>query len=119
MSETVHAHFIWLERDGDGPARAYFGEWIDDVGEKTGDVFDRFKEGFPEGDVWNNFAARCYGSTLLMDLLREIILISNFVNLMQLRFDPIDMLFFGNQNMFQQLPARVIAGVKAALDTAL
>lgn len=42
-SETVHAHFLWLERDGDGPARAYFGEWIDDVREKTGGLLDRFK----------------------------------------------------------------------------
>jgi hypothetical protein len=36
LSENVHAHFLWLERDGDGPARAYFGEWIDDIREKTG-----------------------------------------------------------------------------------
>jgi hypothetical protein len=43
LSETVHAHFLWLERDGDGPARAYFGEWIDDVREKTGGLLDRFK----------------------------------------------------------------------------
>jgi hypothetical protein len=21
----VHAHYVWLERDGDGPARVYFG----------------------------------------------------------------------------------------------
>jgi hypothetical protein len=42
-SETVHAHFVWLERDGDGPARAYFGEWIDDIREKTGGLLDRFK----------------------------------------------------------------------------
>jgi hypothetical protein len=43
FSETVHAHFLWLERDGDGPARAYFGEWIDDIREKTGGLLDRFK----------------------------------------------------------------------------
>jgi len=43
LSETAHAHFIWLERDGDGPARAYFGEWIDDIREKTGGLLDRFK----------------------------------------------------------------------------
>jgi hypothetical protein len=43
LSETVHAHFVWLERDGDGPARAYFGEWIDDIREKTGGLLDRFK----------------------------------------------------------------------------
>ena len=43
LSDTVHAHFVWLERDGDGPARAYFGEWIDDIREKTGGLLDRFK----------------------------------------------------------------------------
>jgi len=43
LNETVHAHFVWLERDGDGPARAYFGEWIDDIREKTGGLLDRFK----------------------------------------------------------------------------
>lgn len=43
LSETVHAHFLWLERDSDGPARAYFGEWIDDIREKTGGLLDRFK----------------------------------------------------------------------------
>jgi hypothetical protein len=43
LNETAHAHFLWLERDGDGPARAYFGEWIDDIREKTGGLLDRFK----------------------------------------------------------------------------
>jgi hypothetical protein len=43
FSGTGHAHFLWLERDGDGPARAYFGEWIDDIREKTGGLLDRFK----------------------------------------------------------------------------
>ena len=43
LSENAHAHFVWLERDGDGPARAYFGEWIDDLREKTGGLLDRFK----------------------------------------------------------------------------
>jgi hypothetical protein len=40
---SAHSHFVWLERDGDGPARAYFGEWIDDIREKTGGLLDRFK----------------------------------------------------------------------------
>jgi hypothetical protein len=40
---SAHAHFVWLERDGEGPARAYFGEWIDDIREKTGGLLDRFK----------------------------------------------------------------------------
>lgn len=43
LSETAQAHFLWLERDGDGPAHAYFGEWIDDIREKTGGLLDRFK----------------------------------------------------------------------------
>ena len=37
------AHYLWLERDGDGPVRAYFGEWADDIREKTGGLLDRFK----------------------------------------------------------------------------
>jgi hypothetical protein len=43
LSENAQAHFLWLERDGEGPARAYFGEWIDDIREKTGGLLDRFK----------------------------------------------------------------------------
>jgi len=43
LIDTAHAHFVWLERDGDGPARAYFGEWIDDIREKTGGLLDQFK----------------------------------------------------------------------------
>lgn len=43
LTSSAHAHFVWLERDGDGPARAYFGEWIDDIREKTGGLLDRFK----------------------------------------------------------------------------
>ena len=43
LGSSAHAHFLWLERDGEGPARAYFGEWIDDVREKTGGLLDRFK----------------------------------------------------------------------------
>jgi hypothetical protein len=43
LIDVAHAHFVWLERDGEGPARAYFGEWIDDIREKTGGLLDRFK----------------------------------------------------------------------------
>ena len=43
LIDSAHAHFVWLERDGDGPARAYFGEWIDDIREKTGGLLDRIK----------------------------------------------------------------------------
>ena len=42
LTDSVHAHFVWLERDSDGTARAYFGEWIDDIREKTGGLLDRF-----------------------------------------------------------------------------
>lgn len=40
---SAHAHYVWLERDSDGPVPAYFGEWIDDIREKTGGLLDRFK----------------------------------------------------------------------------
>ncbi|MGE3541563.1 MAG: DUF4198 domain-containing protein [Candidatus Tectimicrobiota bacterium] len=37
------AHFVWLEYDSHGPARAYFGEWAEDVREQTGGALDRIK----------------------------------------------------------------------------
>jgi hypothetical protein len=40
---SAHAHYVWLEYDGNGPARAYFGEWVDDIREKTGGMLDRIK----------------------------------------------------------------------------
>lgn len=40
---AAHAHYVWLEREGDGPARAYFGEWVDDIREKAGGLLDRIK----------------------------------------------------------------------------
>ena len=43
LGKNVQAHFVRLERDGEGPARAYFGEWIDDIREKTGGLLDRIK----------------------------------------------------------------------------
>ena len=33
LIDTAHAHYVWLERDGNGPARAYYGEWVDDIRE--------------------------------------------------------------------------------------
>ena len=30
LMAPAQAHYVWLERDGDGPTRAYLGEWIDD-----------------------------------------------------------------------------------------
>ena len=43
LVSSAHAHYVWLERDGDGPARAYLGEWVDDIREKTGGMLDRIK----------------------------------------------------------------------------
>jgi uncharacterized GH25 family protein len=43
LVSSVRAHYVWLERDGDGPARAYLGEWVDDIREKTGGMLDRIK----------------------------------------------------------------------------
>jgi hypothetical protein len=37
----AQAHFVWLERDAAGPARGYFGEWNNDLMEKTGGALDR------------------------------------------------------------------------------
>ena len=31
---AAQAHFVWLERADQGPAKAYFGEWADDLREK-------------------------------------------------------------------------------------
>lgn len=30
---AAQAHFVWLERSAEGPAKAYFGEWADDLRE--------------------------------------------------------------------------------------
>ena len=43
LISPARAHYVWLERDGDGPARAYLGEWIDNIREKTGGLLDRIK----------------------------------------------------------------------------
>lgn len=43
LVSSARAHYVWLERDGDGPARAYLGEWVDDIREKTGGMLDRIK----------------------------------------------------------------------------
>lgn len=53
---TAQAHFVWVEYDGHGPARAYFGEWAEDVREQTGGALDRIKTphafGASPGDAW-------------------------------------------------------------------
>src|SRR5678816_4090828 len=43
LINTAHAHYVWLERDGEGSAYAYFGEWVDDIREKAGGLLDRIK----------------------------------------------------------------------------
>lgn len=36
MALPAQAHFVWLERDGTGPAAAFFGEWDEDLRETSG-----------------------------------------------------------------------------------
>src|SRR5262249_61395676 len=43
LINTAQAHHVWLEREGEGPAYAYFGEWVDDIREKAGGLLDRIK----------------------------------------------------------------------------
>ena len=43
LINTAQAHYVWLEREGEGPAYAYFGEWVDDIREKAGGLLDRIK----------------------------------------------------------------------------
>ncbi len=51
---SAHAHSIWIERDGDGAARAYFGEFAQGVREKTGASLDRIAAPL----VWQGDAKR-------------------------------------------------------------
>ncbi len=39
-SSLAQAHFVWLERDGTGPVRGYFGEWNNELIEKSGGALD-------------------------------------------------------------------------------
>lgn len=43
LINTADAHYVWLERDSEGSAYAYFGEWVDDIREKAGGLLDRIK----------------------------------------------------------------------------
>lgn len=43
LINTAQAHYVWLEREGEGRAYAYFGEWVDDIREKAGGLLDRIK----------------------------------------------------------------------------
>ncbi len=40
IGSPANAHFVWVERHEDGQARAYFGEWAEDLHEKTGGRLD-------------------------------------------------------------------------------
>lgn len=42
VAGNAQAHYLWLERDGNGAAKAYFGEYADDRHEKAGGLLDRF-----------------------------------------------------------------------------
>lgn len=41
IAGPVSAHSVWIEQDSKGQARAYFGEWDENVREKTGALLDR------------------------------------------------------------------------------
>ena len=43
LVNIADAHYVWLERDGDGVGRVYFGEWQLDIREKPGGLLDRIK----------------------------------------------------------------------------
>src|SRR5262245_27676894 len=43
LINTAQAHYVWLEREGEGSAYAYCGEWVDDIREKAGGLLDRIK----------------------------------------------------------------------------
>jgi hypothetical protein len=43
LVSSAQAHYVWLERDGDGATRVYFGEWQLDIHEKAGGLLDRIK----------------------------------------------------------------------------
>jgi hypothetical protein len=53
---------------------------------------------------------RDFGLVLLDDLLSQVILITDFFNLVQLRLDPVYVLFLVHEDMLQQFPRRIVAG---------
>jgi hypothetical protein len=55
----------------------------------------------------------------LMQLLREIVLDAHFLDRMQLSFQPVDMLFFIDQNLFQQLAGAVVRRFHAGFDSGI
>ena len=67
LINTAHAHYVWLERDGEGSAYAYFGEWVDDIREKAGGLLDRIKapRAFLGANRSTRRCQRCCQPTLL------------------------------------------------------
>ena len=51
-----------------------------------------------------------------LDLLGQIVLISDFLYLVQLRFDPVDMFFLVDENMLQKLPRGIVRNFDAGFD---
>ena len=47
-ANQARAHYLWLERDGNGPGKAYFGEYADDRREKAGGLLLKINKVF-----WN------------------------------------------------------------------
>ena len=46
-------------------------------------------------------------------MLRQVVFVADFLDLMKLSFDPIDMVLFVDDNMFEQLPGCVVSSVQA------
>ena len=54
---------------------------------------------------------------LLEDLLSQVVLQSQLFDLMQLRFDPVDVMFLVDDDMFEQLPGCIVSSVQASFYT--
>lgn len=54
--------------------------------------------------------------TLFEHLLRQVVLVTDFFDLMQLSFNSVDMLRFVNEDMLQELPAGMLIGIKAGFN---
>jgi len=64
LTGQAMAHMVWVERDGGAPiARAYFGEWPEDVREKAGGYLDMIKA--PQ--AFGTDAAKTYALTRKAD----------------------------------------------------
>ena len=57
--------------------------------------------------------------TLLENLLRQVVLIADFLDLMKLRLDPINVVLFINDYMFEQLPGGVVVSIEAGFYSGL